>query len=282
MTLTISDNSPDLWLASYPWPDREDHKYSRGHVLVLGGDIFTGASRLSARGAQRIGAGLVTIAAPASVWTVYATALTSIMVQKVESCEDFAALLTDRRKNVIVIGPGAGVGAQTRAHVLAALATRRAVVLDADAITSFAETPEMLLNAISGPCILTPHEGEFSRLFARLIDSAGDRVQRARQAAALSGAVVLLKGADTVIAAPDGRVIVNSTAPPDLATAGSGDVLTGFIAGLMAQGLGAYHSAAAAAWLHGEAATEFGPGLIADDLPDILPGILRRLKNNTS
>jgi NAD(P)H-hydrate epimerase len=175
---------------------------------------------------------------------------------------------------VIAIGPGAGVGATTRRHVLDALATRRATVLDADALTSFAEAPDELFHAIDGPCVLTPHAGEFKRLFS----VAGDKLERTRRAARQSGAVVVLKGADTVIAAPDGRAIINSNAPAQLATGGSGDVLTGFVAALLAQGMAPFDAAAAGAWLHGASATEFGLGLIAEDLPDILPKVLQKLK----
>ncbi len=265
-------NDPALWLDCYPWPAAAGHKYDRGHALVLGGPVLTGASRLSARAAQRIGAGLVTLAAPAAVWAIYATALTSIMVQSFEP-NDFASCLADPRRNAIAIGPGAGLGEATRAHVRAALATGRPTVLDADALTAFADTQEALFAAIAGPCVLTPHEGEFARLFTL----PGDRLARAREAARISGAVVLLKGPNTVIAAPDGSAVINQNAPPTLATGGTGDVLTGFIAGLLAQGMPAFQAAAAACWLHGEAATAFGPGLVADDLPELLPSVLRRL-----
>jgi ADP-dependent NAD(P)H-hydrate dehydratase / NAD(P)H-hydrate epimerase len=259
-------NGPGLWLRHYPWPDAESHKYSRGHVLVLGGETLTGAARLTARGAMRVGAGLVTVAAPSAVWSIYATALTGAVVARFDGLGGFKALLSDARRNVAAIGPGAGVGEATRAYVLAALdrsatpggAGERAVVLDADALTSFATDPETLFAAITGPCVLTPHEGEFRRLF----DLSGDRRDRASAAAALSHAVVVLKGAQTVIAAPDGR----------------GDVLTGFIAGLLAQGLDYFDAACAGVWLHGEAATEFGPGLIAEDLPEMLPAVLRGLR----
>jgi hydroxyethylthiazole kinase-like uncharacterized protein yjeF len=268
------ENGPPLWLDAYPWPRPDTHKYRRGHALVVGGASMTGAARLAARAAARVGAGLVTLAAPASAWAVYAAALTSVIVQPVGGEGDFAALLEDARRNAILLGPGAGTGATTRSQVLAALATRRAVVLDADALTAFAEAPDTLFSAISGPCVMTPHEGEFARIFS----VAGDKTARARAAAARSGAVVLLKGADTVIAAPDGRVAINANAPPELATGGSGDVLAGLVTGLLAQGLDDFRAAAAAAWLHGEAAQAFGPGLVAEDLIESLPPVLRRLK----
>ena len=269
------ENDPALWLDAYPWPRLDTHKYARGHALIAGGEMMTGAARLAARGALRVGAGLVTLAAPASVWPVYAASLTGVIVRPLADEAGFAALLADERRNAILIGPGAGVSPATRAAVLAALATKRATVLDADALTSFAAAPAALFGAIAGPAVLTPHEGEFRRIFA----GAGDKLARARAAAEQSRAVVLLKGADTVIAAPDGRAVINANAPPDLATAGSGDVLSGLITGLLAQGLDAFAAAASACWLHGEAASSIGPGLIAEDLVEALPAILRRLKD---
>lgn len=266
-------NEPPAWLASYPWPDEQGHKYRRGHLLVLGGASMTGASRLSARSAQRVGAGLVTLAAPQPAWAVYATALESIMVTEMPAKGGFAALLADERRNACVIGPGAGLHAETRAAVLAALALRRATVLDADALTVFQDDPQALFGAIVGPCVMTPHEGEFSRLFA----IQGDKLTRARQAAHLSGAVVLLKGADTVIAAPDGRAVVNGCAPPWLASGGTGDVLAGLIGGLLAQGMPAFEAACAAAWLHAQAAQHVGPGLVAEDLITAMPSVLSAL-----
>jgi NAD(P)H-hydrate epimerase len=268
------ENGPDLWLPAFPWPRLDAHKYQRGHVLVAAGPIMTGAARLSAMAAARIGAGLVTVAAPVSAWAVYAAALTSVMVQPLHTANDFAVLLSDPRKNAVVIGPGAGISADTKAYVLWALAERRATVLDADAISVFAADPSLLFDAIQGPCVLTPHAGEFSRLFS----TSGSKLDQARQAAGLSGAVLVFKGPDTIIAAPDGRAIINSNAPPDLATGGTGDVLAGMIAGLMAQGMEAFDAAAAAVWLHGEAGGVAGPGLVSEDLPRVLPRVLRRLK----
>jgi len=268
------ENGPDLWQGDYPWPQPESYKYKRGEVLVLGGEAITGASRMTAKAASRAGAGIVTLAAPARVWSIYATSLIDEIVHSFDGLKEFEALLADRRRNVIAIGPGAGVGASTRQFVLAALATKRVVVLDADALTSFAEAPQDLFQAIVGPCVLTPHAGEFRRLF----HFEGDKLQRTRSAAKQSNAVVVLKGPDTVIAAPDGRAIINSNAPAQLSTGGSGDVLTGFVAALLAQGMPPFEAAAAAVWLHGAAATEFGLGLVAEDLANALPAVLQQLK----
>jgi NAD(P)H-hydrate epimerase len=271
---TAWENGPGLWLEGYPWPEPEGHKYKRGEVLVLGGEAITGASRMTTLAASRAGAGMVTLAAPEAVWSIYATSLTNAIVHSFEGASGWQAMLADKRRNVIAIGPGAGVGASTRQYVVAALATKRATVLDADALTSFAEAPEDLFRAIDGSCVMTPHAGEFMRLF----HFEGDKLARARAAAKQSGAVVLLKGPDTVIAAPDGRAIINSNAPAQLATGGTGDVLTGFIAALLAQGMAPFDAAAAGAWLHGAAATEFGLGLVAADLPDALPRVLQKLR----
>jgi hydroxyethylthiazole kinase-like uncharacterized protein yjeF len=268
------ENGPDLWLGGYPWPQPESYKYKRGEVLILGGEAITGASRMTVQAASRAGAGMVTLAAPAKVWSIYATSLINAIVHSFDGLQEFEALLADKRHNVIAIGPGAGVGASTRQFVVAALATKRAAVLDADALTSFAEAPQDLFEAIDGPCVLTPHAGEFMRLF----HFEGDKLQRTRSAAKQSNAVVVLKGPDTVIAAPDGRAIINSNAPPQLATGGSGDVLTGFVAALLAQGMPPFEAASAAVWLHGAAATEYGLGLVADDLPNALPRVLQKLK----
>ncbi|MCB5363200.1 NAD(P)H-hydrate dehydratase [Pusillimonas sp. CC-YST705] len=272
--LDACENAPVLWSDVYPWPQLDGHKYHRGHVLVVGGESMTGAARLSAMAAARVGAGLVTVAAPEPVWPIYAAALTSVMVHSLSDAEGLDTLLADTRMNAIVVGPGAGASEATRQHVLAALATRRATVLDADAITAFAPEPASLFRAIRGPCILTPHEGEFARLFGQV---PGDKLWRARQAASISGAVVVIKGADTVVAAPDGRAVINSNAPAWLATGGSGDVLSGLIAGLLAQGMAPFDATSAAVWLHGEAAQAFGPGLIAEDLPTLIPSVLRAL-----
>ncbi len=274
----VWENDPALWRADLPRPGHGGNKYTRGHALVWGGWPMTGAARMAARAAARAGAGLTTVAAPAAALLVYATALTSIMVQPIRAPADLDRLLADTRITGLLIGPGAGVGADTRARVLAMLGTGRPTVLDADALTVFQDDPAVLDQAITGPCVLTPHEGEFRRLFdTPAVGPGGDKLARARRAARRCGAVVVLKGADTVVAAPDGRAVINSNAPATLGTAGSGDVLGGIVLGLLAQGMDPFLAAAAAVWLHGAAAAGFGPGLIAEDLPDLLPGVLRLL-----
>jgi NAD(P)H-hydrate epimerase len=267
------ENDPVLWLDHLRQPKDGGNKYTRGHALISGGYPMTGAARMAGRAAARAGAGLTTIAVSEAALPVYAAALTSVMVHPLKRPEDFAALLEDRRITAFLIGPGAGVGEETRTRALAMLGTGRATLLDADAITSFQGDPQALDRAIVGACVMTPHDGEFKRVF----DAQGDKLSRTRAAARRSGAVIVLKGTDTVIAAPDGRAIINANAPPTLATAGSGDVLSGIVLGLLAQGLDPFIAAAAAVWLHGAAAAAFGPGLIAEDLPDLLPEVFRRL-----
>ena len=271
------ENDPALWLDKLPVLQADANKYTRGHALVWGGWPTTGAARMAARAAARMGAGLTTVAVPEVALPVYAATLTSVMVSPVARPEDLSLLLADSRYSGLLIGPGAGIGPDTRARVLAMLTTGRATVLDADALSTFKDDPQALFGAISGSCILTPHEGEFKRLFEGVVDLHDDKLTRARAAARASGAIVLLKGSDTVIAAPDGRAVVNANAPPTLATAGAGDVLSGMVLGLLAQGMTPFLAAAAAVWLHGAAAACFGPGLLAEDLPDYLPAVLRRL-----
>jgi NAD(P)H-hydrate epimerase len=268
-------NGPVLWQHHLRRDGLDDNKYVRGHLTILGGETATGAARLAALAARRAGAGLVTIATPRSAMAIYQAAEPGNLVVGCEDGAGFARLLDDERRNAVLIGPGSGVNERTRASVVAALAARRAVLLDADAITAFVQAPTSLFDAVKGPVLLTPHEGEFRRLFPDLTTLPG-KVERVRRAAALSGATVLLKGPDTVIAAPDGRAVISVHAPATLATAGSGDVLAGIASGLMAQGLAPLAAAAAAAWLHGESAFRFGrPGLIAEDLIDRLPDALQ-------
>jgi hydroxyethylthiazole kinase-like uncharacterized protein yjeF len=273
----LHENTPALW--HFPWPRLEGHKYSKGHcVVVSGGAAHTGAARLAARAALRVGAGLVSVASPPDAVAINAAHLTAIMLKPFEGAAGLAELLADKRLNALVIGPGLGVGGETRALVDAALKSGAAVVLDADALTSFQGDPEALFNRLHDRCVLTPHAGEFERLFPGLLDESASRIDAARAAAARAGCVVLLKGADTVIADASGKAAINANAPPTLATAGAGDVLAGLIAGLLAQHMTAFDAAACGAWLHGDAASRFGPGLIAEDLPEMLPAVLAALK----
>jgi len=301
------ENDPVSWRGALPLLKRDGHKYTRGHALVVSGPAFhSGAARMAARGALRIGAGLVTVASPTSALPENAAHLTAIMLHPCPSARALSEILADKRKNACLIGPGAGVGEDTRDLVLSALKSGAATVFDADALTSFAQGedegegsvgfgftgavrpttnhPETLFAAIKEKpergVVLTPHEGEFKRLFAKLADLPS-KLERARAAAKESGAVIILKGPDTVIAGPDGFAAVNANAPPTLATAGSGDVLAGFVCGLLAQGMPAFEAACAAVWLHGECANVFGPGLIAEDLPEMMPQVLKKLRAGT-
>lgn len=272
-------NDPSLWGDSFPVPQAAGHKYARGHAVVVSGPMpRTGAARLAARGALRSGAGLVTIASPLDALAVHAAANLAVMVRAVEGADGLSGLLADPRLNAVLLGPAGGVGEPMRELARTALAGQRAVVLDADALTSFAESPESLFTCLrDGRGVLTPHDGEFKRLFRAIQGADKSKLDRARAAAKVSGAVVLLKGPDTVVAAPDGRASIAANAPPWLATAGSGDVLAGMVTGLLAQHMPAFEAACAAVWLHGEAAAEAGPGLIAEDLPEALPPVYRRL-----
>ncbi|MEA2831591.1 MAG: ADP-dependent NAD(P)H-hydrate dehydratase / NAD(P)H-hydrate epimerase [Bradyrhizobium sp.] len=278
------ENIPSVWRKAFPVPQIDGHKYARGHAVVVSGGIATtGAARMSARGCLRAGAGLVTLASPRDALAVNASALSAVMVRAIDTTVEFAEMLADKRLNACVIGPGAGLGDRTRDFVLAALSAKRNLVLDADALTSFADAPDHLFEAIKTSrdleVVLTPHEGEFPRLFSDLSNKHPFRskLERVRAAAERSGAVVLLKGPDTVVASPDGRATIAANAPPWLATAGAGDVLAGMISGMQAQGVPAFEAASIAVWMHGEAAAEAGPGLIAEDLPEVLPAVFRRL-----
>ncbi|MFT5538921.1 MAG: hydroxyethylthiazole kinase-like uncharacterized protein yjeF [Alphaproteobacteria bacterium] len=275
------ENGPALWEDDFPWPETAAHKYSRGAAVICGGTEMTGAARLAARGAARIGAGLVTIAARPEAIPIYQQGDAGILTTPLTARDDLARYLTDPRRRAVLVGPGYGVGKHTREHARVALELAKKLCLDADGLTSFADWPPGLFEAIAeatkagGAAVLTPHEGEFARLFPDLRQSG--RLARARAAAARSGAVVVLKGPDTVIAAPDGRAAINANAPAWLATAGSGDVLAGMITALLAQGVPAFAAAAMAVWIHGEAAKKFGPGLIAEDLPGMIPSVLGEL-----
>lgn len=284
-------NAPGLWRPVFPQSAADAHKYQRGHAIVVSGPAHrTGAARLGARGALRTGAGLVTLACTPDAVAIVAAHLTAIMVEPFEGPRGLAGVLADSRRNGVLIGPGAGVGLATRLLVQVALEHEAACVLDADALTSFTidqdDDAEPVVTHLflqikekpERPVVMTPHEGEFSRVFGAL---AGSKLERARAAAAQSGAVVVLKGPDTVIAAPDGRVAINANAPPWLATAGSGDVLAGFVLGLLVQGMPAWEAACAAVWLHGACGARFGRGLIAEDLPELLPAVLTGLADRS-
>jgi hydroxyethylthiazole kinase-like uncharacterized protein yjeF len=276
------ENIPPLWRAKFPMPGPEGHKYSRGHAVVVSGSAsHTGAARLAAEAALRAGAGLVTIASPRTALAINATASLAVMVRPIDGAAEFDMLLSDKRFNAVAIGPGAGVGAATRDMVMAAVAGDRAVVIDADGLTSFAhDGKDGLFAALAAnrKAILTPHSGEFHRLFeGTLAAGDGSKTALARAAAQRSGAVVVFKGADTVIAAPDGRAAINANAPPWLASAGTGDVLAGFATGLVAQGMPPFEAACAAVWLHGEVAAAVGPGMISEDLAPFLPQVYARM-----
>lgn len=267
----LENSAPDL-----PQAGTDQHKYRRGHAVVVSGAAHqTGAARLAALSALRVGAGLVTVASPRAAMAANEAHLTAIMLAEADDALALGRLLADRRRNAVCIGPAAGVGPETRAKVRAALASGAAVVLDADALTSFAPAPDELFEAIAEvpgrAVVMTPHEGEFTRLFKDLTAEADSKCERAIAAARRSGAVILLKGPDSVAANREGFAVINSNAPPSLATAGAGDVLAGLVTGLLAQGMDGTGAAAAAMWLHGDAARKFGrAGLIAEDLPDLI------------
>ncbi len=276
-------NGPGLWGTAFPLLGPESHKYTRGHVLVLSGPPYrTGAARLAARGALRVGAGLVTLASPEAALPENAAHLTAIMLRPCDSADDLDDLLTDERLNVVVAGPGLGTGAATRDLVAVAASAGRALVLDADALTSFKGAVKDLAGHLAdgdARAVLTPHAGEFARLFSgtEAVAEGIGKLEAARRAARIAGAVVVLKGADTVIADPDGRAAINDHASPVLGTAGSGDVLAGLVAGLLAQGMAPFEAACAAVWLHGDAGLRHGPGLIAEDIPELMPAVLAGL-----
>jgi hydroxyethylthiazole kinase-like uncharacterized protein yjeF len=274
----ISENDPLLWRNIFPSPTSSDHKYLRGHSLVVSGTTgSTGAARLAALAALRVGSGLVTLASPPEALQVNVSHLTTVMTESFEDGDEFERILHSRHRNAVLLGPGNGVTDGTRTRVLNALRNDAACVLDADALTVFSERRAELFGSIRAGCVMTPHDGEFKNLFGEPSPGHG-KISIVRDAVHKCGAVLLLKGADTVVAAPDGRIAINSNAPPDLATAGTGDVLSGLIVGLLAQGMEPFEASCAACWIHGELGALAGPGLIAEDLPDFIPRVLRQFE----
>lgn len=268
------ENTPALWRGLFPFPEADSHKYSRGTALIRGGAAMTGATRLAARAAQRVGVGLVTLAAPTSALPIYAEALESVIVRPCDNPDDWQALIDNPHHPALLIGPGLGLGEAQKIDILKALGADRPAVLDADALTGFSDHPKMLFNNLHPDCVLTPHEGEFARLFGGI---EGDRLARARAGAEQAGCVVVLKGHETIIASPDGQAVVNRNAPPWLATAGSGDVLAGIVLGLVAQKMPAFWAAVAGVWMHGRIGAVCGAGLIAEDIVAGIPAILQEI-----
>ncbi len=274
---SVFENMPDLWLDSFPWPDDNTHKHQRGRLSVLSGPASaTGAARLAARAGLRVGAGLVTLRCEPSATLVLSITNEAIMVKPFGSPDAFVEMTQD--DHALIIGPAAGLSETTKSLVMSWLGTGKPVVLDADALSVFATDPGELLELLHGQAVLTPHAGEFARIFPEIASKAASPLKAACTAAAASGAIILLKGSSTCIAAPDGRAAVNVHASPWLATAGAGDVLAGLVGGLLTQGMEPFAAACAAAWMHGDAALRFGPGLIAEDLPDVLPEVLEGLR----
>ena len=268
------ENSPQLWRGMLPSPNPDDHKYTRGHVVVFGGNEMTGAARLAARAARRVGAGILSIVTPADAKRVYDQFDAGNLVVEFSEKHEFSTFLNEKRRNAVLVGPGNGITNLTRKCTISALESKNKVVLDADALTVFEGDPDTLFERIKGPCVLTPHRGEFDRLFK--ID--GDKLSRCRQASSMANSVIILKGYDTIISDVSGRTVINSNAPADLSTAGAGDVLAGMVVGLVAQGMETFEAACAAVWLHGEAGNLTGTGLIAEDLSENLPIVLAKLR----
>lgn len=273
----LFENTPDLWRGRYPWPAVSAHKMTRGRLIVVSGGAWsTGAARLAARAGLRVGAGLVTLYSPPEALMVNAAHLEAIMLRPFEVDLELEAAASSAE--AAIIGPAAGVNEATLSNVLAMARTGAALVIDADALSVFRDDPDELFSALDRDDVLTPHPGEFERIFPGVLKRSPQRIAAARAAAARAAAIVVLKGPDTVIAAPDGRAAVNLNGTPWLATAGSGDVLAGLIGGLTAQGMGSFEAACAGVWIHAACADEFGPGLISEDLPDLVPMVLKRLR----
>jgi hydroxyethylthiazole kinase-like uncharacterized protein yjeF len=272
----LHENGPELWADRLAWPGAASHKHARGRMIVVSGDLHSsGAARLAARAGLRIGAGVVTVLSPPEALLVNGAHLEAVMLKPFETDVELEAEAAS--VDSAVIGPAAGINESTVSNLFALARTGAGLVIDADALTVFRDDPEEMFSVLDRDDVLTPHPGEFERVFKGLLSSSPERITATRAAARRSGTVVLLKGSDTVIAAPDGRAVVNGNGSPWLATAGSGDVLAGFIGGLVAQGLDSFEAACAAVWIHSEAAAGFGPGLISEDLPGLAPAVLKRL-----
>jgi len=270
----IFANASQLWAEAFPWPDAYSHKYTRGHAVILGGTRITGAARLAAYAAQRIGAGLVTIAADPAVTPLYAASRADLLVSPIATSAEFRTLLSDKRLNAVLLGPGSGTDERLKDAIGIALDAEAGLVLDADCFTLLAERANGLLGRLTGRVLMTPHEGEFRKVFGDPVPRLASALAAARE----TGAAVLLKGSDTIIADGEGKAVINSGAPPELATAGAGDVLAGLALGLVANGLAPMLAGMIACWIHGKAAALFGPGLVAGDIADEVPGVLRSLR----
>ena len=278
---TLWENTPALWLDRFPWPSVSAHKHTRGRLIVVSGEAWrTGAARLAARAGLRVGAGLVTVLSPPEALAENAAHLEAVMLRPFETDLELEAAAAEAE--AVVIGPAAGVTEATLANVLGLARTGAALVLDADALTVFRDDPRELFSALDRDDVLTPHVGEFERVFPGVLKTAPERITAARTAAKRAQATVLLKGPDTVVASPDGRAAVNLNGAPWLATAGSGDVLAGLIGGLIAQGMESFEAACAGAWIHAQAGATFGPGLISEDLPERTPAVLKGLWDRAS
>jgi NAD(P)H-hydrate epimerase len=267
-------NAPGLWADAFPWPTAQSQKYTRGHALILGGTRMTGAARLAAHAAQRIGAGLVTVAADPSVVALYAAWRADLLISPLATDDDFGGLLDDKRISGVLLGPGAGADARLKQSMTAALEAQTRLVLDADSFTILADRSNGLLDRLHANVLSTPHEGEFARVFYPPVPRLGSAIRAAHE----TGATILLKGSDTIVAGPNGKAVINSGAPPDLATGGSGDVLAGLAVGLAANRLPPMLSAIISCWIHARAASLFGPGLIAGDIANLVPDVLKELK----
>lgn len=269
-------NDAPLWRDLLPWPKRADHKHKRGRVAVVSGPATsTGAARMAALACLRTGAGVVTLLGENDAMRVLANTNMEVMLRGYSDPSELIDLVVD--KDVVVVGPAAGVNVATRQCVLSSLRAGKKVVIDADAISVFSEDPRTLMESLHPECVLTPHAGEFARIFPGVLEGAKNRIEAVRQAQVRAGCTILLKGADTIIASAPDRVRVNVHSGPWLATAGAGDVLAGMVGGLMAQGMSAFEAASAAAWMHGDASLRRGPGLIAGDLVDAIPDVLKSL-----